>query len=248
MNKALIGFVLSLIAILLLVFKYSINKKTGTFTCQKYIMNTYLYVILSFILLSLLITLINDNNVSIRLTGMAYFALFLVLLGLVISLNFIVPDTKMKMVMKHIVWLVILLLFALQLSLLVKYTSQGILSNAMLTTGLLVLALTAIAFWKPEWISLKMGPILFFLLLAGIIFEASALLFFREKYLVKNKWLYKGAAYGFIALFMGFLLYDTKRLQIRARACKIADYIRESFSIFLDIINLFLRILSLNRK
>lgn len=248
MNKALIGFVLSLIAILLLVFKYSINKKTGTFTCQKYIMNTYLYVILSFILLSLLITLINDNNVSIRLTGMAYFALFLVLLGLVISLNFIVPDTKMKMVMKHIVWLVILLLFALQLSLLVKYTSQGILSNAMLTTGLLVLALTAIAFWKPEWISLKMGPILFFLLLAGIIFEAGALLFFRDEYLVKNKWLYKGAAYGFIMLFMGFLLYDTKRLQIRARACKIADYIRESFSIFLDILNLFLRILSLNKK
>ena len=247
MNKALTGFILSLIAILLLVFKYSINKKTGTFTCQKYIMNTYLYVILSFILLSLLITLLNDNNVSITFTGMNYLALFLILIGLVISLNFIVPDTKLKMIMKHIVWLVILLLFALQLSLLVKYTSQGILSNALLTTGLLVLALTAIAFLKPEWISLKMGPILFFLLLAGIIFEASALLFFREQYLVKNKWLYKVAAYGFIALFMGFLLYDTKRLQVRARACKIADYIRESFSIFLDILNLFLRILSLNR-
>ena len=247
MNKALTGFVLSLIVILLLVFKYSINKKTGTFTCQKYIMNTYLYVILSFILLSLLITLLNDNNVSITFTGMNYLALFLILIGLVISLNFIVPDTKLKMIMKHIVWLVILLLFALQLSLLVKYTSQGILSNALLTTGLLVLVLTAIAFLKPEWISLKMGPILFFLLLAGIIFEASALLFFREQYLVKNKWLYKVAAYAFIALFMGFLLYDTKRLQVRARACKIADYIRESFSIFLDILNLFLRILSLNR-
>ena len=248
MNKALTGFVLSLIVILLLVFKYSINKKTGTFTCQKYIMNTYLYVILSFILLSLLITLLNDNNVSITFTGMNYLALFLILIGLVISLNFIIPDTKLKMIMKHIVWLVILLLFALQLSLLVKYTSQGILSNALLTTGLLVLVLTAIAFLKPEWISLKMGPILFFLLLAGIIFEASALLFFREQYLVKNKWLYKGVAYAFIALFMGFLLYDTKRLQVRARACKIADYIRESFSIFLDILNLFLRILSLNRK
>ena len=248
MNKALTGFVLSLIVILLLVFKYSINKKTGTFTCQKYIMNTYLYVILSFILLSLLITILNDNNVSITFTGMNYLALFLILIGLVISLNFIIPDTKLKMIMKHIVWLVILLLFALQLSLLVKYTSQGILSNALLTTGLLVLVLTAIAFLKPEWISLKMGPILFFLLLAGIIFEASALLFFREQYLVKNKWLYKGVAYAFIALFMGFLLYDTKRLQVRARACKIADYIRESFSIFLDILNLFLRILSLNRK
>ena len=76
MNKALIGFVLSLIAILLLVFKYAINKKTGTFTCKKYIMNTYLYVILSFILLSLLITVLNENNGL--LIYEAYFALFTV--------------------------------------------------------------------------------------------------------------------------------------------------------------------------
>ncbi len=251
MSKSIVsltGFVLSLILLLALVFKFAINKKSGTFTCKKYIMNTYLYVILSFVLLSLMISLLNYNNVMIPLKGMAYFALFLVLIGLVISLNFIVPDTKLKMVLKHVLWLVILSLFALQLSLIVKYTSSGVLANTLLTTGLLVLALTAIAFWKPEWISLKMGPILFFLLLGGIIFEASALLFFKEQYLVKNKWLYKGVAYAFIALFMGFLLYDTKRLQVRAKACKIADYIRESFSIFLDILNLFLRILSLNRK
>ena len=89
---------------------------------------------------------------------------------------------------------------------------------------------------------------LFFLLLAGIIFEASALLFFREQYLIKNKWLYKGAAYAFILLFMGFILYDTKKLQIRAQACKIADYIRESFKLFLDILNLFLRLLSLKTR
>ena len=124
-------------------------------------MNTYLYVILSFVLLSLMISLLNYNNVMVQLKGMAYFASFLVLIGLVISLNFIVPDTKLKMVLKHVLWLVILSLFALQLSLIVKYTSSGVLANTLLTTGLLVLALTAIAFWKPEWISLKMGPILF---------------------------------------------------------------------------------------
>jgi len=245
---ALTSFVVSLIALLALVFKFSINKKTGTFTCKKYIMNTYLYVILSFVILSLLITLLNHFKATVIISGLASIAVFLVLIGLVIGLNVVVPDTPGKMALKHLMWLMILALFAVQMSFLVKVTSSGILANALLTTGLLVLALTMLAFWKPEWISLKLGPILFFLLLAGIIFEVSALLFFREQYLVKNKWLYKGVAYAFILLFMGFILYDTKKLQIRAQTCKIADYIRESFKLFLDILNLFLRLLSLKTR
>jgi FtsH-binding integral membrane protein len=60
--------------------------------------------------------------------------------------------------------------------------------------------------------------------------------------------LYKSVAYAFIALFMGFILYDTKMLQVRAKVCKIADYIRESFKLFLDILNLFLRLLSLKSR
>lgn len=245
---ALTSFVVSLITLLALVFKFSINKKTGTFTCKKYIMNTYLYVILSFVLMSLLITLLNQYNAPVITNNLAALAIFLVIIGLVIGLNFIVPDTPSKMVLKHLIWLLVIALFAFNLSVIFRFINTGILANTLLTTGLLVLALTVMAFLRPEWISLKLGPILFFLLLGGIIFEVSALLFFREQYLIKNKWLYKGAAYAFIALFMGFILYDTKMLQIRAKACKVADYIRESFKLFLDILNLFLRLLSLKRR
>ena len=47
---------------------------------------------------------------------------------------------------------------------------------------------------------------------------------------------------------MGFILYDTKRLQINAKACVKADYIKESLSLFLDIFNIFVRILGLNMR
>ena len=35
---------------------------------------------------------------------------------------------------------------------------------------------------------------------------------------------------------MGFILYDTKMLQIRAKECVNADYIQESLNLFLDIL------------
>ena len=47
---------------------------------------------------------------------------------------------------------------------------------------------------------------------------------------------------------MLFILYDTKRLQINAKNCVIADYISESVKLFLDIWNIFIRLLSLGRR
>ena len=53
---------------------------------------------------------------------------------------------------------------------------------------------------------------------------------------------------GTIFIFMGFILYDTKRLQINAKACVKADYIKESLKLFLDIFNIFVRILGLRTR
>ena len=51
----------------------------------------------------------------------------------------------------------------------------------------------------------------------------------------------KAFAYILIVLFIFFLLYDTKKIQINAKNCitSKADYINESLGIVLDILNLF---------
>ena len=51
-----------------------------------------------------------------------------------------------------------------------------------------------------------------------------------------------------IFIFMGFILYDTKRLQINAKNCVKADYIKESLKLFLDILNIFVRLVGLGRR
>jgi FtsH-binding integral membrane protein len=72
------------------------------------------------------------------------------------------------------------------------------------------------------------------------------MLLFNKDYTVKSKW-FRLISYFVVGLFMIFILYDTKRLQINAKQCVVADYISESLKLFLDIWNIFIRLLSLGR-
>ena len=121
------------------------------------------------------------------------------------------------MVLKHLMWLIDISLFAIQMSFLVKVTSSGILGNALLTTGLLVLALT-MAFLETRVDKSQGGPILFFMLLV-VLYLKRVLSYSLKNSKLKNKWLYKGAGVtAFILLFMGFILYDTKKLQDKSQS------------------------------
>ena len=74
--------------------------------------------------------------------------------------------------------------------------------------------------------------------------ELSLLVIYRKNYSKINN-IFRATSYFFIAVFMGYILYDTKMLQIRAKECVKADYIQESLHLFLDIINIFVRMLAL---
>ena len=243
MDNLIVFTVVTLITIIL-AFIFSIDKLKGTFTCNKYILNTYLYIILTFLLLSLGIQLINKTK--FMLTSPIFFGTFLLLLGLIFFMNSIKVNTPTNMVIKHLLWLLFISCFALQLSVIFKNpNNKEVITRAFLTTGLIVTILTVIAFIKPEWISFSWGKVLFFLLLSAIIMELLSLFFFKN---YKQSTFRKIFTYFVIAIFVGFILYDTKMMQVRAKSCKVADYIKESLSLFLDILNLFLRILSLNRN
>ena len=74
------------------------------------------------------------------------------------------------------------------------------------------------------------------------------MLFLFRNRLNEKRWIFRGISYFVIFLFMGYILYDTKRLQINAKECVKADYIKESMKLFLDILNIFVRLLGLGRR
>ena len=244
MNQELIP-VYGLIGILavLIVKVYNTAFKGGKFTCNRYILNTYLYILLALVIISLQnITLDNENiGVDSIFQHFRGWSGILLLLILSIGLLMLVLSTNPRNVfLKHILWLT----FVLFLGILVypSYVStiknNTVMATLFSTIGIL-LVFTIIAFVKPEWISLSWGPTLCFLLFAGIIAELCFYFFNRnnKKPLGRSK----GFAYFFIALFTIYILYDTKKIQVNAKICKEAtvDYINESLGIVLDAINLF---------
>jgi len=243
MNQELIpAYGLIGVLAILIVNVYNTAFKGGKFTCNKYILNTYLYILLSLVIISLENITLDNNNVSVdKLFGpfrgwVGIILLLIISMGLIITLMTINPQ---NVVLKHSVWLVfILFLGVLVYPSYVKTIKENTVMATLFSTIAILVLFTIVAFLKPEWISLSWGPVLVFLLLAGMITELLFRYFNKDK---KTSGRSKGFAYFFIALFTIFILYDTKKIQVNAKSCKEAtvDYINESLAIVLDAINLF---------
>jgi len=244
-TKSLISVFSSILILIVLLFSIGLNSfDKGKFTCNRYILNTYLYVILTFNIIALLCVSLEHKKVLFSYNLWQFIGLFLITIGLIIWLKFI---SAKYVVGKHFVWLAFVLsigmLFYPMYSL---FQDKSIILSAILTTVMLTFLLSVVAFIKPELISFSLGPILLLLLIGIIIMEISLLIIYRKDYSkVRNT--FRIISYFVIFLFMGFILYDTKMLQIRAKACKNADYLDESLHLFLDIFNIFVRVLSLGR-
>ena len=245
MNLLIQLFVASLIFILLIFSILNVSIKDNKFTCNRYILNTYLYIILTVNIIALLLLSLEYLNIEFSPSLLVFLAIFLVSIGCIILLHLIDP---INIILKHLVWLVLVLslgvIFYPMYSLFRE--RKHIILMAMATTLCLFVGLSIIAYIKPEWISLSWGPILLILLLGGIIMELFTYFLYRNNR-TKISNVLRGFSYFFIIVFMFFILYDTKRLQINARECVKADYIKESLGLFLDIFNIFVRILGLSR-
>ena len=245
MNTLLQLFVASLVFILLIFGVFNLSIKDNKFTCNRYILNTYLYIILTLNIIALLLLSLEYLKIEFRPSLLEFLAIFLVSIGCIILLHHIDPE---QIILKHLVWLILILLLGV-----IFYPMYSIFKDrkhqilmAIATTLCLFVGLSIIAYIKPEWISLSWGPVLLILLLGGIIMELFTYFLYRNNKTKLSK-LIKGFSYFFIIVFMFFILYDTTRLQKNAIECVKADYIKESLGLFLDIFNIFIRILGLSR-
>ena len=238
MNKLIPFCGISLILIILIISIFKSAFKKSKFTCSKYILNTYLYILLSFVIITQIILMLDIFKYSSKYSTTNFIIIFFLSIGFLIATLTLSPD---KIYLKHILWMLLMITYALLFFPLYKLKNGRNMVSSMITTSLLLIILSIIAFVKPELISLRLGPVLFILLVGGIIFQI--ITYFQKE---KTTMLYKGLNYFFIVLFMMYILYDTKMLQLRANNCKNPDYINESMNLFLDISNIFIRIVSLN--
>ena len=246
MDKLLIQLFSAFLIFVVVVFSIlNFSIKDKKFTCNRYILNTYLYIILTFNIIALLMFSMEYYKINYNPSLLMFLGTFLITIGCIFLMHNISAD---QIILKHLVWLAFVLLLGLIFfPMYISYKNKKhLIVSAIATTLLLFMGLSIVAYLKPEWISLSWGAILLLLLIGGIIMEVFTLVFYRKN-LEKVRPLLKAMTYFFIVVFMVFILYDTKRLQINAKECVKADYIKESLGLFLDIFNIFVRVLSLGK-
>ena len=243
MNKLLLQIFVGILIFVCVIFGIANSAiRNKKFVCNRYILNTYLYIILTLNIIALQMLIMEYTKIDFQPNFLVFIGIFILTIGCIIAMHKISP---LQIVLKHSVWILFIILMGLIFYPMYSlYTNKkGLIMSAILTTVLLFIGLSAIAYLKPEFISLSWGPVLLVLLVGVIIVELLALAFAGNN----TSTIFKYSSYFVIGLFMLFILYDTKRLQINAKNCVIADYISESVKLFLDIWNIFVRILSLGR-
>ena len=229
-------------------------------TCDKYVLNTYLYLTIA---LSMIITFVIFLNVLfpnytnfIASSMMAFIITFLINVILLFYLRYlIITVSPLEVQKKTAIWIgfilnmAFLILPTIQITILQKYT--GLILSAILLTLLLTTSLSGIAFYKPELIQTQswkpyIGIALIGLILGYLIpFFVCMVKNCKDSFL--NSLMYYLAIIGVI-LFSFLLLYRTKIIIENAEKCKTpenADYIKESTGLFVTIINIFLDILTI---
>lgn len=247
MNKIVPILILAAILAVTLFFTFIDAFKNGQFTCNKYILNTYLYVLLSFLFLSMTILLLNYFKVKFVNHPMLFMiGSFLITLLCIIGIGFISPK---KVILKHIVWLVCLASIGFGAYPLFEIIKTQDILAALITMVFMVAGLSAYTFMYPDTISLKWGPALFYALIGLILFEIISLLVVKDK---NRPLLFRILSGIFVVLFSIYLLYDTKKMKVAARKCNEStnppDYIRQSFNIFYDMYVILINLLSVFRK
>lgn len=209
------------------------------FHCNNYILNTYLYIILSWAIVLSTIDILNANNVTLSglfsspLTILFALATIITIVGLL----FIPPK---YFISKHLLYITSMVLLGMMLYPL--YVNNKSLFNYVgLTTVILVLTLSAITYIFPSLIRDSWGIYLFIGLLGIIIARFVEIILTYTKVInweTSRKWS-RQLSYVSILVFVFYTMYDTKKILVNASNCINPDYINESLNIFLDSVNLF---------
>ncbi len=227
---------------LILVGVYNTAFKKGFFTCQHYVFNTYLYILMALVIICLEVLAFDLHNLDITkyLGGVMSFVItLLVVIG---TLWITMSINPRQVILKHFMWLVFISIVSLlAYPAYLKSKKANTLRGVLLSLVAILVLFSVVVYIKPELVSFSWGPVLFFLLLGVILSHLIFMFTTNKRTNTQNKSYVKYSSYFIIVLFIFFIMYDTKKIIVAAKTCreKTADYINQSLGIVIDALNLF---------
>lgn len=240
-NKTKINYAIGIFFLLImyLINIYAFNK--GYPTCENYVTNTYLYLALS-------VCYIYFNIINFKDYTQYSFLAFILSIFLLIYMNIIFPKTKEGIFANHLIWFAFLTCLSFMIIPGIRLSSMEAIQLALLITFGIFIIMSLIVYNFPKFFEETFGyiyPGLFLALLMVIIIE----LFFI---FVLNDYpenIYRYVSYFVIVLFSLYVSYDTKLMFIEAKMCRrYANYPKSSLKFILDVVNIFIRTLSISNR
>jgi len=233
---------ISISAILVITTFYLILSLKKPLTTELYIKNTYLYILISILLCSsmLLIFEKKDTQVSSSKLLPLFIINILLLFGIFANINNLVT---------HILWILFILSTSYTLVPIFNLTKNN---NSLGNTLITLIILVACLIFYSSTVGINKfdswGSYLGFALLGLIIFECIDLIFSNDSKNLNSR--FKIYSIIAIVLFSAFLLYDSKKIEQHGNEILLnknkLNYPGETLNIYLDIINLFSSISSVN--
>jgi FtsH-binding integral membrane protein len=218
---------------ILAINNYAYDDK-GNVQCDNYVLNTYLYVILGFIIMAIVI-LVDERfnvfaNLIIQYGFFVLFGLLAVMIGFVVLLHL-----TTNQIMSHVYWIVLLLILGLLLSISVQvyaHMDMNIVYMGFIITIVITAVMGFVGFkYGKSFITVDFDKYLKWALVALVI--ASFANFFLN---IPNLWVYLSIA-GVIIFSLLIMSYNNK-LRENAKTCITPLYPKESFGLIIKIANL----------
>ena len=248
-----------MVLICILIGNYAF--KNGILTCDHYVFNTYLYVILS-ILLVFIVVLLNDytgifNSFLISMSQGNIFIVMIIplllLLGLMYGLKSIDPNNIFA---SNIVWLLLIVVLSIFI---IPIIWLGRLTNVVGLAGIITVLITLIVgiagyYYGDKIITFDWDKYLYYALIALIIVSFIGIFFLTNANANTISLFFLIVSIMSLVIFVLLLLSNHKKLKENADKCidgkVVPNYPYESFGIFIKMLNIFqdlIRILGLSK-
>lgn len=242
MNNPILYYVILVGISVLGIFKNSVSLSPLRFHCNNYMLNTYLYFILSWGIVLSTVTAVQYKNIPLQQIFTKPFTILLTIGCIALILGLMAIKAKTSFITKHILFILLLVLFGVTLYPLYILNKDRF-NHVGLTTIAIFLVLSTITALKPELISDSWSMYLFIAVIALFIARLVEIFVIERGDDGKLSNYSRMVSYGAICIFSLFIMYDTKQVLVNASGCKVSpfgpDYINESINLFLDSMNLF---------
>lgn len=210
---------------------YFSSFKNGKPTCDRFIVNNFLYLLVSLMIYITSIKYYEEKKITL---GDNSFGISIGLTVLAIILLIVVFNTDNQLI-KHLLWTLVILILGYLGKYQIEKLNKELIRDTVLKVTLIVLGCVAFSVAFPKFIKPSMANVLFIGLLVAIIFRIIDVFLLDRKY-------HNYISYLIIFIFTGFIVYDTDRIKKVGIMCKKSgkpEYLENIMNMFLNIINLF---------